>query len=332
MRERFTQRIELLVDGPAVPIGVLPLGVARDVDKAGVPFGDQLVQLFQAVGMEALQEIHPFRNARERRSVTRQYKVNIQIAHLVQAGKELLQRIVAGDPAHDGGRDALQHVVAGDKQLQRWLVQADMPVVVAGRGDYLEAVVAVAVHVAVAQVEQVGLVLRGHQLGRNLVGAGIALLHAALIVGVRAHQMADKRVVHGGLDVHEVAHFLEGMHIGVHAHPAAPDAVQVARVVGVRMGKHDLHRFPIAAQLVQRGIERLLAFGLVQAHIDDGGFVFAEDEVRVQVLKRVSGQGNGHAPDARVNLFDFSVVVLIGIAAHSAPLANQPCRYPQPSA
>ncbi len=89
-------------------------------------------------------------------------------------------------------------------------------------------------------------------------------------------------------------------------------------MVGVRMGEHDLHRFPVAAQLAQRLVQRLLAFGLVQAHVDDGGLVFAQDEIRVQVLKRVIGQGHRHAPDARVNLFDLSVVILIGIAAHNA--------------
>ncbi len=100
-----------------------------------------------------------------------------------------------------------------------------MPIVVPGRGYNLEAIIAVAVHIAVGQVEQIGLVFGGHQFGRNLVGAGIALLHAAFIVGVGAHQMADEWVVHGGLDVHEVAHFLEGVHVGVYTHPAAPNAV-----------------------------------------------------------------------------------------------------------
>ena len=166
-------------------------------------------------------------------------------------------------------------MVARDEDLCRGLVEADVPVVVTRGGYYLEAVVAVVVHVSVAQVEQIGLVFHWQQLRRNAVGGSIALLHAALVVGVGAGKVADKRVEHTSLHVHKVLHFLDGVHVGVHAHPTAPYSVEVAGVVGVRMSEHDLHRFPAAAQLAQSVVQRLLAGGVVEAHVYDGGFVFA---------------------------------------------------------
>ncbi len=40
-------------------------------------FCHQLVELFQTVGMEALQEVHPLGNAGEWGAVTGQYEVNV---------------------------------------------------------------------------------------------------------------------------------------------------------------------------------------------------------------------------------------------------------------
>ena len=73
----FSQRIEFLVDGPFVPVGVLPRGIACDVDQAGMAVDHQLVQFFQSVSVEAFQEIDALGNPREGAAVPGQNKINV---------------------------------------------------------------------------------------------------------------------------------------------------------------------------------------------------------------------------------------------------------------
>ncbi len=107
-----------------------------------------------------------------------------------------------------------------------------MPVIVAGCGYDAKTVIAVVVHVAIGKVEQVGLVFQRKKLGGNAVRGSITRLHAALIVRVGMREVADKRVEHRRLHVHEVLHFLDGVHVGVYAHQTSPYAVEITGMVG----------------------------------------------------------------------------------------------------
>ena len=85
----FSQRIEFLVDGPFVPVGVLPRGIACDINQAGMAVDHQLVQFFQPVSVEAFQKIDALGYSREGTAVTGQNKINVQIAYLVQKVKKI---------------------------------------------------------------------------------------------------------------------------------------------------------------------------------------------------------------------------------------------------
>lgn len=65
MGKGFSQRIEFLVDGPFVPVGVLPRGIACDINQAGMAVDHQLVQFFQSVSVEAFQKIDALGYSRE---------------------------------------------------------------------------------------------------------------------------------------------------------------------------------------------------------------------------------------------------------------------------
>ncbi len=201
--------------------------------------------------MKALKEIDALGQAAENIPVARQNQLDIKVTHLVKRRQELTQRIVGRNPAHDSGRDVLQHMIAANKQLLPRLVQANVPIVVPRRLDHVEMVVTVVVNITIRQVKQVGLAAQGQKLRRHLELRCVARLLPG-IEQSRINQVAKQRVVNGGLHVLEVFNLLKGMHVGVDSYPPTPNAIKVARMVRMGMGKHNLNRFPAATQTVKR--------------------------------------------------------------------------------
>ena len=124
---------------------------------------------------------------------------------------------------------------------------------------------------------------------RALVGEG----HLPLLL--EGGRLEKQRAVDRLLQGHEVLHFLEGMEMGLHRHTGTPDAVEIARMVGMGVGEHDAHAVPGAAEGREGVIESSLAVGVVEAHVHDDGLSPASQyEVGVDSLERIGRQGHFH--------------------------------------
>ncbi len=244
--------------------------------------------------MMAEQESDALGETGEGPSVSRQDEIDLKIGHLAQAVHELGQGVDGGKPRGDSRRDALQHMIPRDEEARPGLVEADVPSVVPRGLDDPKGVGARFDGVSLGQVGERGIGFQGQQLGgdvepRALVGES----HLPLLL--EGGRLEKQRAVDRLLQGQEVLHFLEGMEMGLHRHTGTPDAVEIARMVGMGVGEHDAHAVPGAAEGHEGVIESSLAVGVVEAHVHDDGLSPASQyEVGVDSLERIGRQGHFH--------------------------------------
>lgn len=163
--------------------------------------------------------------------MSRKHQIDVVRVHLPQALQELLEGVVRGEPRRNRRRYALQHVVADDHELAVGLVQADMPRIVSWRFDHLERETSGAQHVALVQVDEIGLARQRQQLGRY-VQAMLALAeHESALL--RRRRLAQQGAEHVRLHLHEILHLFERVEVRIHAHTVAVDPIEIARMVGI---------------------------------------------------------------------------------------------------
>ena len=134
-------------------------------------------------------------------------------------------------------------MITRDEKAARALVQADVPRIVAGSLDHLERVGTALEPIAVGDVGEHGVALQRQELRRHVQArAVIGERHVRLLL--QGGRLQKQRSVDGLFHGHEVFHLLEGMKVREHRHARTPDAVEVARMVGMRVGQHDLHLVP----------------------------------------------------------------------------------------
>ena len=247
MRQRLAHGEVLLIEGPALPIGVAPGGMLGNLNDVVVTAGHQLVDLLQALAVVLDEEVDPLAHAGEGLAVGRQHQIDIVAPHFLKAIQELRQCVVGRKPRRYRRRDALQNMIAGQEDLVGGLVEADVPGIVARRLDHLELELAETQAVAIGQIrhDRVGgkrQKLRRHVQTRPLLAEG----HVLLLLG--SGRLKEQRTIDVALHLHEVLHLLEGVQVREHRHALAPNAVEVARVVGMRMGEHHLHLVPGAPE------------------------------------------------------------------------------------
>ena len=243
--------------------------------------------------MMRYQEHDAFAQSGVGRSVSRKHQIDVVRVHLPQALQELLEGVVRGEPRRNRRRYALQHVVADDHELAVGLVQADMPRIVSWRFDHLERETSGAQHVALVQVDEIGLARQRQQLGRY-VQAMLALAeHESALL--RRRRLAQQGAEHVRLHLHEILHLFERVEVRIHAHTVAVDPIEIARMVGMRMRQDDLDGVPGSPEGFQRLVKRLLACRVVEANVDDRSRLVTKDDVGVQRLQGVMGKRHAHA-------------------------------------
>ena len=138
-------------------------------------------------------------------------------------------------------------MIAGQEDLVSLLVKADMPRVVARRLDHLELELAETQAVAIGQIRHGRIGGKRQKLRRHVQPwALLAKGHVTLLL--QGGRLKKQGAVDVALHLHEVLHLLERVQVREHRHALAPNAVEVARVVGMRMGEHHLHLVPGAPE------------------------------------------------------------------------------------
>ena len=183
----------------------------------------------------------------------------------------------------------------------RRLVEADVPRVVARRLDHLELELADLEAVAVGQISHDRIGGKRQKLRRHVQPRPL-LVEGQVTLLLQGGRLQEQRAVDVVLYLHEVLHLLERVKVREHRHALAPNAVEVARVIGVRMGEHHLHLVPRAAEGGQGVVERLLAVRVVETHVHDGGgAVVVQNEVGVEGAQRIVGKGHAHQVEIGVD-------------------------------
>ena len=212
-----------------------------------------------------------------RRPVTREHQLHIELRHLVEAFEVVAQRVVVLPPHGDIRSDVSQHVIARHQDLQIWFVQTQMPRSMAGSFHDHEMVISDFELIPIADIDKVRVA------GGAESEAGVS---AQRLLDLLLRESPLPRPIDHGFIPHTAILDPGGDQLAVGAVEVHPRCLgrqltHQPQMIGVEMGDEKIRGREINRQLLETGAKCLLALRTSHPGVDHQGSLFRGQDVRV---------------------------------------------------